>query len=410
MRLRTTYPLLILTTVWLAACTDAQRLVNDADTIRGDCTEEGLRAADDACVDAFDRGARHLESAMEVFAGALRTLDRLAAERGGVHFDTSFASMPVLDSLLAREARAARDPRTLRQPGAAGEDFRGERYGYRDAPSYESYYDERLPRNQQAEPYDRAEPYARAEPYGRGEPHGYRPEPFGRAEPYDNRPEAYGNRPEAYGTDPYRDRNDPRYDRGRVDEYERRAGAPLPRDPARDAGSDRDAAGALTYGALTERRAAAYDELLRRRAGNADPAPGGYMQPRHRTEPEYLRPYAEPEYRRPRLESDYRRPRLESDYRRPYLEPEYPPVPRTGPDYPRPPQRGYAPAPGASRYDDECYVLESELRRSLAARAPMDTRRIAGLMAELEAWCVAPVGGGPRRDDGKHFPRSGYEP
>jgi hypothetical protein len=379
MRLRTTYPLLILTTFWLAACTDAQRLVNDADTIRGDCTEEGLRAADDACVDAFDRGARHLESAMEVFAGALRTLDRLAAERGGVHFDTSFASMPVLDSLLAREARAAREPRTLHQPDAAGDHLRGERYGYRDAPPYEPYYDERLPRDQRATPYDRAEPY------------GYRPERYGdRADPYGNRPEAYGNRP-----DPYGNRADPRFDRGKVDEYERRAGAPLPRDPARDAGSDRDAAGTLTYGALTERRAAAYDELLRRRAGSADPAPSRYTPPR-RAEPEYPRPYAE---------TDYLRPRLESDYRRPYLEPEYLPSPRIGGDHLRTPQRGY----GASRYDDECYVLESELRRSLAARAPVDTRRIAGLMAELEAWCVAPAGGNPRRD-GTPYPRSGYEP
>jgi hypothetical protein len=410
MRLRTTCPLLILTAAWLAACSDAQRLVNDAETIRGECTEEGLRAADDACVEAFDRGAQYLESAMEVFAGALRTLDRLAAERGGVHFDTSFASMPELDSLLAREARA-HEARTLRQPGSADDDLRGERYGYRDAPSYEPRYDERLPRDLRAMPYDRSEPRGyrperygdRAEPYGnRLQPYGNGSDPYGnRNDPYGDRFDSYGNRSDPYGNrfDPYGDRNDPYHDRGRFEEYERRAGAPPPRDPARDAGDDRDAAGALTYGALTERRAAAYDELLRRRAtGSADRGPGDYGQPR-RTEPEYLRPHAE---------TDYLRPRLETDYRRPYREPEYLPTPRTGLEQLRP-QRGYAPAPGASQHDDECYLLERELRRSLGAPAPVDTRRIAGLMAELEAWCMAPASSSPR-SNGKLFPRSSYEP
>lgn len=79
----------------LAACSPRpDELAREAAELRGDCTVEGLRHADDACVEAFARGTQRLEDAMEVYAGALRTLQRLADERGMV-LDTSFVgAMP----------------------------------------------------------------------------------------------------------------------------------------------------------------------------------------------------------------------------------------------------------------------------------------------------------------------------
>jgi hypothetical protein len=398
MRLQTTVPFLILASSVLAACTDAQRLVENAETIRGDCTEERLRAGDDACVEAFNRGAEYLESAMEIFAGALHTLDRLAAARGGVHFDTSFASLPDLDSLLAREARAIHDPLDLSQHDDAGDNYRGEQYGYRG-----EQYGYRGERYGYRTPYDRGTSQDPDRTYDR-EPLRYAPDrssggvgydrdgrlrPDQRVPPYD-RAEPHGYRPEPYA-----------YDRDPIDDYGGRgsaAGAQA-RSPARDVDNERDAAGGLTYGALTERRAAAYEELLRRRTGSVAPAPGGYMQPR-RDEREYLHPQLESGYLPPRAAPDFRVPHMGSDFRRPYFDQEYR-RPYFDDEYRAP----YLDHEYRDRRDDDCYRLESELRRSLTGRAPADMRRIASLLAELEAWCLAPAANAPGRDDGSHSRR-----
>lgn len=92
---RVTTQLVFVTLLVGVACDSTPRgVADDANELRGDCTVDGLRAADDACVEAFGRGADRLSDAMEVYAGALRTLERLAAQRDGLPFDTGFARMP----------------------------------------------------------------------------------------------------------------------------------------------------------------------------------------------------------------------------------------------------------------------------------------------------------------------------
>lgn len=85
-----------------SACdgTDPAQLVEEIDAAREGCTQEALKASDEACVQMFDKYAEMGEGAIESYIGGMKAMDEALRRRGGIQFDTAGLGHAITDSLL----------------------------------------------------------------------------------------------------------------------------------------------------------------------------------------------------------------------------------------------------------------------------------------------------------------------
>ena len=104
---------LLIIPLFLSGCEqDATELLEEINAAREGCTEEMLKASDEACVEMFERYAEMGEDAMETYVGGMRAFEEALRRRGGIQFDTAGLGHALTDSLYVfpRDTAPATDP------------------------------------------------------------------------------------------------------------------------------------------------------------------------------------------------------------------------------------------------------------------------------------------------------------
>ncbi|HUE95173.1 MAG TPA: hypothetical protein VMN39_00850 [Longimicrobiaceae bacterium] len=104
---------LVLALALLGCDAETTELIEEINAAREGCTEEQLKAADEACVQMFERYAEMGEGAIETYIGGMRALDEALRRRGGIQFDTAGLGRVFSDSLFGSSARAPLGPDSL---------------------------------------------------------------------------------------------------------------------------------------------------------------------------------------------------------------------------------------------------------------------------------------------------------
>jgi hypothetical protein len=98
-RPRLAHPAALLAILLLAGCeSDAAQLAREVTEARGDCTQEKLKAGDEACVTMMEKYANMGTSAIQTYIGAVKSLDRALDRMPPASFDTAGFGHPFSNS------------------------------------------------------------------------------------------------------------------------------------------------------------------------------------------------------------------------------------------------------------------------------------------------------------------------
>jgi hypothetical protein len=248
--LRHSAPAALLALLLLGACdSDAANLAKEITDARGDCTQEKLKAGDEACVEMMEKYAAIGTSAIETYIGAVKSMDQALQRMPPANFDTAGFGHALTPSSASDEG-SANSPGSFGgwgEGGAGARDPRGESdYGSDYDPRYSDpgygdprYSDPRYPDPRYADPRN-SDPRYPASGYADPE---YRDPRY--PDPRDPDAQYSGRRyPDAGGAgarDPDRGDADPRYADPRADGAERggygTGAAPARRRPEAPSGS-----------------------------------------------------------------------------------------------------------------------------------------------------------------------------
>lgn len=197
-------PLVILLSVLLlAACDNPGETARRVESLRGGCTEEGLREASEECIAMFDSLAAAGEDAFEVYLGALAAFDSSLRRRQRAAGDTALPDAPPHAGAGTLPRRPS-GPRGYREERARRDRFEHGGSAYPDDPygSPEEYGEEHEAYGEHDGYVEHAPP--RTGPRRReGEWESHPPHPRrDREERYGARREPYGDEREGYGAPP----------------------------------------------------------------------------------------------------------------------------------------------------------------------------------------------------------------
>jgi hypothetical protein len=135
---RLSRPAALLALLLLGACdSDAANLAKEITDARGDCTQEKLKAGDEACVEMMEKYAAIGTSAIETYIGAVKSMDQALQRMPPASFDTAGFGHALTPASAA--AGAADSLGAFRGYGASRSDARDPRGGS----GYGSGYDPR---------------------------------------------------------------------------------------------------------------------------------------------------------------------------------------------------------------------------------------------------------------------------
>jgi hypothetical protein len=168
--LRRSAPAALLALLLLGACdSDAAHLAKEITDARGDCTQEKLKAGDEACVEMMEKYAAIGTSAIETYIGAVKSMDEALQRMPPANFDTTgfgHALTPPSAASGAADSRGAFEGWSAGSAG--GRDRRGDPdrgSGYDPYDPDPRYADPRYADPRNPDPRDPASGYA--EPGGR---------------------------------------------------------------------------------------------------------------------------------------------------------------------------------------------------------------------------------------------------